>query len=194
MKTILCTALLSVSLITMAQQNSAPKGEFINYEYSGKKEKITLQLPKGAEVKAEGKFVINGKNFHIEELDAKFYLEKGTTRLDTVPDKIGRDIITLSYLFPDRAMNMERTERLGTITDSQMRVSDDKEYMACWYTYNESEKSMITSLEGGKVIGDNILVVIMDDKVKAKSIEFKNQRNLIFEILDSAVSSNFKSK
>lgn len=189
MKTLVSSALLLASLTAMAQT-----GEFINYEYSGKKDKIMLQLPKGTETKPGGKFVINGKNFHIEEVDAKPYEEKAAMQQDTIKSKRGKDIKTLAYFFPERSKMMENMGETDLVTDSQMKASKDNEGISCWYSYRKSDNTMTTNLEGGKVIGDEIFIVVMDDKVKAKSIELKNQRDVIFEILSNAVVLKSSSK
>lgn len=186
-------AFCSASLFAQTNNTSGTKNK--TFSYSEKQNTIDFSLPENAEYKSNGKFTLNGKDYHIEIVNANEYLKKATTRLDTVPDKNGRDILILSHLFPERAMNLNQLERIGTITDNQMRVSDDKEVMACWYTYKDADKTMTTNLEGGKVVGDNIFIVVMDDKVAAKSIELKKQRTLIFEILDSAIAQlNKKAK
>lgn len=194
MKTIFYVALLSVSLGAMAQQTSTTTGDYINYEYSGRKGKITLQLPKGAEVKPDGKFVINGKSFHIEEVDASPYIEKSRIQNIAQNKKQGKEFTALSQLYPERTKIGNKSKQVDEFTENQTRVSDDNENMSCWYAYKNTDKTMTYNLEGGKVMGNEILLVVMDDKIKAKSIELKNQRELIFEILDSAVSSNVKSK
>jgi hypothetical protein len=187
MKTFLSSALLLASLTTMAQT-----GELINYEYSGKKEKITLQLPKGAEVKPDGKFVINGKSFHIEEVDATPYIEKSKIQSIALNKKQGKELTALSQLYPERTKIGDKTKQVDEFTENQTRISDDNENMSCWYAYKNTDKTMTYNLEGGKVMGNTILLVVMDDKIKAKSIELKNQRELIFEILDSAVLTSVK--
>lgn len=192
MKIILNALLLLGATCVMAQQTPTTKGEYINYEYSGKKEKINLQLPKGTETKADGKFVINGKSFHIEEVDAKPYMEKAAARQDTIKSKRGKDIKTLAYFFPERSKMIENIGQTDVVTDSQMKTSKENEGISCWYSYKKSDNTLTTNLEGGKVIGDEIFIVVMDDKVTAKSVELKEQRNLIFEILDSAVAAPVK--
>lgn len=188
MKTILSSALLLASLTTMAQS-----GEFISYQYSGKNKKISVQLPKGAAATPGGRFVINGKSYHMETVDAKPYLEKGTAQDDTVKSKREKDITVLAYFFPERSKMLESIGKTDEVTDNQMKVSNDDESLSCWYSYNKSNDTMTTNLEGGKVIGDEIFIVVMDDKVPAKSAELKQQRNLIFEILDSATAVKVKT-
>lgn len=131
MKNLVLIALLCF-VKSFAQEKAPSAGnDPIKYTYKGKQNEITLLLPKDAEIKADGKFVIKGNTFHIEEDEASHYLNDDKKNSPTEKEK---KITTMTSFWASKSLNKDNTALKTKKRGFQMRSSEDNEFMICWHT------------------------------------------------------------
>ncbi|MFY7730378.1 MAG: hypothetical protein ACOVRN_12730 [Flavobacterium sp.] len=183
MKKLVLVALLCF-VESFAQQKAPSAGDYsIKYTYNGKQNKITLLLPKDAEIKADGKFVIKGNTFHIEEDEASYYLNDDEKKSPTDKEK---KITTMTSFWASKNSNKDNAALKTQKRGFQMRSSEDNEFMICWHTRKKMDNAALSEFMGGKVIGNQIFVLVMEGDAATKTLDLTENQNLFFEILDSA--------